>query len=158
MMGCFFHVHQNKASLWPLVATWAMYINTDPNGAGTMDPDVIPGSSLGQDVTMALDDSAGLSDQHCSSFRTPLDTNMAPGGGPDPQWQQAQWISTRTLAEQEPQTSTQTTAVARPWTKTWPLAKAQTQTSTWSKGASWSPTSTCSLLPSSLQICLSPLD
>ena len=39
-----------------------MDINTDPSGAGTMDPDIVPGSSLGQDVTMALDGSAGLSD------------------------------------------------------------------------------------------------
>ena len=69
-----------QASLWPLGATWAMDINTDPNGAGIMDPDMVPGSSVGQDVTMALDVSAGLSDQHCSSGR--VDTNMAPGGGP----------------------------------------------------------------------------
>lgn len=36
-----------RASMWPLVATWAMNINTDPGFRRTMNPDMVFGSSLG---------------------------------------------------------------------------------------------------------------
>ena len=39
-----------------LVATWAMNINTNP----TTDPDMVLGSSLGADITMALGDNMML--------------------------------------------------------------------------------------------------
>ena len=40
--------------LWPLVATWAMDINTSPGYGRITDSDMFLGHSLGSDVTMAL--------------------------------------------------------------------------------------------------------
>lgn len=61
-----------------------MDINTDPGCGRTMNLDTAPSCSLGSDVTMTPGGSAGHSGWHDPAVKWPLDTNMAPGGGPDP--------------------------------------------------------------------------
>ena len=93
------------ASMWLLVATWAIDINTDPSCGQTMFPAMVLGSSLGWDATMAPGGSTGHSDQH---------GNMALGHqhgsscGPDP------WPQHGLQLYQEPWTSTQTMAAIGP--------------------------------------------
>ncbi|KAL6086256.1 hypothetical protein STEG23_002988, partial [Scotinomys teguina] len=62
---------RTQAFLWPVVATWAMDINTDPNWEGTMDTGTDLCSSLSQDVTMVLGGSIDHSDWHHSGCRMP---------------------------------------------------------------------------------------
>ncbi|KAK7821257.1 hypothetical protein U0070_000203 [Myodes glareolus] len=59
------HTHEHRlwprprARLWPLVATWAMDINTDPDCESTTDLDMVLGHTPGSDVTMAPGGSSG---------------------------------------------------------------------------------------------------
>lgn len=43
-----------QISKWPLVAMRAMDINTDPHCGRTTQPDMVLGSSFGQNATMTL--------------------------------------------------------------------------------------------------------
>lgn len=47
------------ASMWPLVATWAIDINIDSGYLRTVNHAIVPDSSLGPYVTMAPDGNAG---------------------------------------------------------------------------------------------------
>ena len=50
-----------------------------------MNPDMVLGSILGPDVAMALGGSVGHAQISITlAAEWPLDTNMNPGGGPDP--------------------------------------------------------------------------
>lgn len=67
-----------QASLCPLVATWTMDINADPDYGRTKSPDMVLGSSPDPDVTMASGGLAGHSDWH-----GPHGSNLPPGGSLD---------------------------------------------------------------------------
>ncbi|KAL6044857.1 hypothetical protein STEG23_017028, partial [Scotinomys teguina] len=53
-----------QASMWPLVATWATDINTDPGYGRTMNPNMVLSSGLYFEFTRAPGDNSGHSDQH----------------------------------------------------------------------------------------------
>ncbi|KAL6031284.1 hypothetical protein STEG23_022473 [Scotinomys teguina] len=54
---------------------------TYPNVGRTMDPDMVPGSSPGFDVTLAP---GAIQIVMAPKAEWPSDTNVAPGGGPEP--------------------------------------------------------------------------
>ena len=82
-----------------LVVTWTfgihvafggtvdMDINTETACGRNMNPDMVLGSSLGMDVTMATAGSIGHSDRYSSPNNVVLRYQHGPGGGPDP-WHQ----------------------------------------------------------------------
>lgn len=49
-------------SVWPVVLPWATDLNIDPGYYRTMDPDMVPSTIPGLDVTMAPGVSTGHSD------------------------------------------------------------------------------------------------
>lgn len=73
------------ASTWALAAiyTLARNINPDPRCLRTTDPNMMFGSSQGQDVTMATGGCIGYPEQHGPHASTPHNTNVTPSGSPD---------------------------------------------------------------------------
>lgn len=53
-----------QVSIWSLLETWAKCINTDPSCGRTTEPDMVLGSILDPDVTMAPGGHTGHSDHH----------------------------------------------------------------------------------------------
>ena len=89
---------QNTWFPWPPVITQAMDINIDPTCSGTMDPDMVLGSSSRLDAT-----TAPVADQVIQTTMALVavwlsDTNMASGGSPNPRqpcgiwWQHGSWM------------------------------------------------------------------
>lgn len=66
------------ASLWPLVAPWTLGINIDPGCGRTVDPDMVLISYSG------LMSSWSQVETQASLVVWASDTNMVPGGSPDP--------------------------------------------------------------------------
>lgn len=62
-----------------------MDINTDPSCSKTVDPDKVPGSSLGLDAIMALVGQAGQPGQHGPSGSMILKCQLSLGGSSVPE-------------------------------------------------------------------------
>lgn len=71
-----------QASMWPMMASWAININTNPGCGRTTDPDRVRGSSPGLDVTMIPSDSTGHQDQHGPLNRAALGQQCGPMWSP----------------------------------------------------------------------------
>lgn len=138
---------KTRASMWSLVATGAIDINTDSGYGRTRDSDMVLGKSPARispwDQVAAQVIQIGMT----PSAVTPLDTNMVPSGSPD----------------HRPLYRTHRHQYLPPWllppgsqTKTWPLAIALAQISPWTWMVSKSFTIAYSSPPSPLLICLSP--
>lgn len=77
------HGQRTWASLWPLVATRDMDINTDPGFSRAIHQDTVLRSSPGLNVTMALGGGTGHSGQHYHNCRVAL--GYGPRSWPRPQ-------------------------------------------------------------------------
>lgn len=71
--------------MWPMMASWAININTNPGCGRTTDPDMVRGSSPGLDVTMIPSDSTGHQDQHGPLNSAALGQQYGPMCRPRPQ-------------------------------------------------------------------------
>ena len=69
--------------MWPSVASLARDINPDPSYSRTTDPDMVLSSIPGQDIITDLGATQATQIGMAPMAAWPLDTTMAPGGGPD---------------------------------------------------------------------------
>ena len=78
--GCYRATDPYMASVWPLVASWASDINTDPSYGRTMNPDMALSSIPGLDLTMTTIVVQVTQISMDMIAARPSVTNIAPGG------------------------------------------------------------------------------
>lgn len=70
--------YRPQTSKWPLVVTQAVDINTGLNYSRTSDPDMVLGVSMDPDITTALWDGTGFSQQHGPRWQLSLHQKHRP--------------------------------------------------------------------------------